>query len=74
MWDTGAALARSRRAALAKRQPVAGDPAPGGRTPRLERAPYAPDGADEAPQVDPAVAAELRVLVALYEAGRRELP
>jgi hypothetical protein len=53
---------------------MAGDPAPGGRTPRQERAPCVQDGADEAAEVDPAVAAELRVLVALYEAGRRELP
>ena len=41
---------------------------------KWEQAPSAPDGADEAAQVDPAVAAELRVLAALYEAGRRDLP
>jgi hypothetical protein len=34
----------------------------------------AADGADKAPQDDPAVAAERRVLAALYDAGKRELP
>ena len=42
--------------------------------PRQHRPTCAADGADEAPQDDPAVAAGLRVLAALYEAGRRELP
>jgi hypothetical protein len=73
-WQRWSGLVRWTIWSWRQRQPVAGDSAPRGRTPREERAPCAPDGADEAPQVDPAVAAELRVLVALYEAGRRELP
>jgi hypothetical protein len=35
---------------------------------------HAPDGADEAPQEDAAVATERRVLAALLQAGKRELP
>ena len=42
--------------------------------PRQDRPIYAPAGGDEAPQEDAAVAAERRVLAALLQAGKRELP
>jgi hypothetical protein len=42
-------------------------------SPRQHRPTYVADGAHEAPQEDASVAAELRVLATLYEAGRREL-
>jgi hypothetical protein len=42
--------------------------------PRQDWPTCASDGADEAPQVDPAIAAQLRLLIRLFEAGKRELP
>ena len=42
--------------------------------PRQKRPTCAADGAHEVLQEDAAVAAELRVLAGLYEAGKRELP
>jgi hypothetical protein len=73
-WQRWSGLVRWTIWSWRQRRRLAGDPALRERAPRQERAPCAPDGADEAAQVDPAVAAELRVLVALYEASRRELP
>jgi hypothetical protein len=73
-WQRWSGLVRWTIWSWRQRRRVAGDPAPGRRTPHQERVPCVQEGADEAAQVDPAVAAELRVLVALYEAGRRELP
>ena len=74
LWQRWSGLVRWTIWSWRQRRRVAGDPAPVGRAPRQERSPCVQDDADEVPQVDPAVAAELRVLVALYEAGRRELP
>jgi hypothetical protein len=73
-WQRWSGLVRWTIWSCRQRRRVVGDPAPVGRVPREEQAPCAPDGADEALPADPAVAAELRVLVASYEAGRRELP
>jgi hypothetical protein len=73
-WQRWSGLVRWTIWSWRQRRRVAGDQVPVGRAPHQEQASCAPDGADEAPQADLDVAAELRLLVALYEAGWRELP